>query len=295
MELPSPASKRAAYYNDCTIRIIAAISGSHIITEYVSLEPWSSHLFDKSYLIEFGSTLLIMLLIVNLIYQATVFLDRRYDWYDQTLLRVILQILLGIIVPGIVVFMLAASYLKMYGNNIFAYNYRFYVFPFIIALISIFNGYYLVRYLVWRCNQLLHLIQTTPVDAGIDIIVPALEEEKSEGPVPKKIFIAHTPTGSIPVPVDSIAYFYRTSGRVFIRTFEGSDRILSQSLNQIEEYLDKNIFFRAARNMIVNHKAIMKYYPLNYGKVGIGLNPGFKEEINVSKLQAKTFKQWFDR
>lgn len=291
MNRPHSSLKGSMAYNDLTIRIIAAILGAHIVTEYGSDEPWLSHLFERNYLIEFGSTLLVTSLTITMIYQATLFLDKRYDWYQQTTLRIILQALLGIIAPTIIVFSLAALYFWIRGANIFNYHYHIYALPYIIALISIFNCYYVIQYLIRHNN----IIRAASGAQTPDLIDPILSPTQNAEAAPKSIFVVHTPTGSLPVPVESIAYFYRTSGKVFLRPFEGNDQILVQSLDQIESNLDKRNFFRVARHMIVNHKAVTKYYSLNYGKIGFTLKPNFKGEANVSKLQAKEFKLWFDR
>lgn len=95
--------------------------------------------------------------------------------------------------------------------------------------------------------------------------------------------------------ISDIAYFYRTSSRVYVRSLKGVDQLVAQSLDQIEETLSRDDFFRVARHIIVSHKAIVRYFPLNFGKLGVELNPPFKEEINVSKLQARDFKNWFDQ
>lgn len=207
------------------------------------------------------------------------------------MLRVLLQALLGIVSTTLVVFTLATLYFSARGKDIFNYNYLIYTLPYVAVLISLFNCYYAIQYLITRKPK-------AEDNAGWATPSNSIESEaiaRKQTGDPKSIFVVHTPTGSYPVSVSDVAYFYRTTGKVFIRTFDGRDRILAQSLDQVESALDKTVFFRAARHLIVNHQAITKYYPLNFGKVGLSLKPQFKEEVNVSKLQAKGFKLWFNR
>ena len=276
-------------YRDGWIRFGLSIFAAHIVTEYGGTEPWYKRVFTIDYYQEFGSTLIITLLITYLVFKVTSFLDRRFDWNEKTLTRLMMQVLLGLILPSIITFLLAALYFHLYGVSILDYNYHLYAFPFIVSLIAIFNIYYLIRYLhadklAYKHRLENQLQKTEP-----------LPPHTTELPItPKNGITVHTPTGSFQMPLSEIAYFFRTSGRVYVRTVNGADQLLSQSLDQIEQVLSNGSFFRAARHLIVNRKAIIRYFPLNFGKLGIELNPPFREEVNVSKIQAKDFKNWFD-
>lgn len=266
-------------YNDGLTRLIFTVIGAHIVTEYGGDEPWLSRIMTTEYYIEFGSTFAITLLDTYLIYLATRKLDQQFSWIEHPFQRAVLQFFFGVIIPTLITFLLAALYFKAYGMNILDTNYHLYALPFIASLIFIFNVYYLVRYLVyWAKSGNNKPIAEAPAEKGV-----------------KSLVIVHTPTGSQPYAIENIAYFYRSSGKVFIRPFDGPDKVLDQSLDQIAERLDSHVFYRVARHMIVNHRAVKEYFPLNFGKLGIKLEPGYKEDINVSKLQAKEFKQWLDR
>lgn len=276
-------------YKDGWIRFGISIIGAHIVTEYGGTEPWYKRVFTGDYYQEFGSTLIITFLITYLVFKINAFLDRRFDWTEKTLVRLMMQILLGLILPSVITFLLAALYFHLYGVNILDYNYHLYAFPFIVSLIAIFNIYYVIRYL--HADKVAVKYQLE--NQRLNVISDLTKETEEEIPVKTGIII-HTPTGSFHMPVSEIACFYRTSGRVYVRSFRGTDQLVAQSLDQIEQMLDKEIFFRVARHVIVNHKAIVRYFPLNFGKIGIELNPPFKEELNVSKLQARDFKNWFN-
>ncbi len=276
-------------YGDAGIRLVAAIVGAHIVTEYGGDQPWLSRLFTKEYYIEFGSTLLITLLIIHMVYLVTVLLDRRYGWLEKPVQRVLLQLLFGIIVPTLVTFLLASLYFAIYGVNILETNYHIYALPFIVALITIFNIYYFIRYLLMMQNAASQMLSNGRTELVLQR--PPLPQP-DEG---KSVFIVQTPIKSLPVPMQDIAYFYRDRGHVYVRLFSGSDHIVSQSLEQIEGRLDSQFFFRVARHMIVNHRAIESYQPLAYGKLGLNLSPSYKEEVNVSKPLARAFKRWMDR
>ncbi|WP_139222312.1 LytTR family DNA-binding domain-containing protein [Pedobacter suwonensis] len=208
-----------------------------------------------------------------------------YPWTTKLPQRISMQIFLGIILPTVVTFLLAAGYFAAYGVNILTTNYHRYALPFISLLITIFNGYYLVYYLFKHSK-------VTPVDAiGYGNVV-AQESVDTTLPLQKDTFIAHTFSSSVPILTSEIAYFYRYNGHVFLRKFEGEDFVISQSLEQIEKALDQHTFFRVARYMIVNRAAIVSYAPLAYGKIGVTLRPPYKEQVSASKILAHNFRRW---
>ncbi len=70
--------------------------------------------------------------------------------------------------------------------------------------------------------------------------------------------------------------------------FNDRKALIKRSLNQIEETLDRNIFFRISRNQIINTKYISQINNLEKGKLQVRLHKG--ETIEVSLLQSVLFK-----
>src|SRR3546814_4856016 len=71
----------------------------------------------------------------------------RYGWRDQTVMRVIFQVILCIALPVLVDFLLASFYFWIFGANILDTSYMMYSMPYIASLLTIFNVYYLAYYL----------------------------------------------------------------------------------------------------------------------------------------------------
>lgn len=286
-------TSRQSYRYDLPIRIIASLVAAYIVTEYGGNEPLLPRLLDPTYYVEFGSTLLITLLDIHTVFLATRWLDRRYDWHAVPLIRIPLQLLLGVLLPTVITFLLATAYFRSYGINILDTNYHLYALPFIALLITLCNVYYYVRYLLAEREGLQQARQQTASTARFFAISNA-PSAPGEG-ANKTMFLAQTPTRTIPVPVSDIAYFFRERGRVYVRLGNGMDYFLSQSLEQIEATLDNQVFFRAARHAIVSKNAVSAFCYLDYGKLGLSLKPDYKEMLVVSKLQARDFKKWLDR
>jgi len=282
-------------YHDATIRFVLAFVAAHIVTEYGGQQPWLTRIFSTSYYIEYGSTLAITLLDIHIVYWITLRLDRRNSWLDHALQRSLLQLALGVVLPSLITFLLAAVYFRVYGMNILDTNYHVYALPFITSLIALFNLYYLVRYLLRERNHYRQMVLQNNKDDSLVAPVAVVSSEPNDASQEKSVFMVHTPTRSFPVATKDIAYFYRDKGNVFLRPFNGNDHILSQSLMEIEKQLNKDDFFRVARHMISNREAIKGYQNISYGKLSLELVPEFKEVISVSQLLAKDFKSWIDR
>ena len=73
--------------------------------------------------------------------------------------------------------------------------------------------------------------------------------------------------------------------RVF---FDGNKPMLYKSLNQIEEKLPEDFFFRANRQQIINTNFIQNVVPWFNGKLKLTMNNG--DEIEVSRRQSYLFK-----
>lgn len=274
-------------YNDRKIRIIAIIIASYIVTEYGGNSPLLPRLLTLMYYIEFGATLIITTILVETIYRITRFLDIRYPWNESLLKRILLQFLLGVIFPTVGSYLLAALYFGVQGYDIIDYNFHIYALPFIALLITLFNVYYFVRYLLAerayykRIDPLLDRMEerTTPLQLS--------NENRANG-----IFIVHTVNKSFPIDIADIAYFFREANHVFLRPFDGEDYLLNQSLDQIEKDLNHSGFFRVARHMLISHNSLIDYRPLNFGKLAVTLNPPFREPVTASKPLARNFRAW---
>lgn len=64
--------------------------------------------------------------------------------------------------------------------------------------------------------------------------------------------------------------------------------LIKRSLNQLEETLDSNIFFRISRNQIINTKYITQISSLDKGRLHVKLHKG--EPLEVSFRQSVLFK-----
>jgi DNA-binding LytR/AlgR family response regulator len=92
--------------------------------------------------------------------------------------------------------------------------------------------------------------------------------------------------------VEDVAYFYSENKITTAVTFHKQNHVVDFSLENLEEELDPEMFFRANRQVIVNIEAIEKIENYFGGKLKVRLNPSFNDDLIISRLKAHAFRKW---
>jgi DNA-binding LytR/AlgR family response regulator len=94
------------------------------------------------------------------------------------------------------------------------------------------------------------------------------------------------------IPVENICCFFVEERSTFLKTTEGKTYDLDYSLEQLQNMVDPDQYFRINRNYLVNINCIEEIvsYSTNRLKLKIG-----KTEVIVSREKVAEFKQWMDR
>ena len=111
----------------------------------------------------------------------------------------------------------------------------------------------------------------------------------------KERFIINSNSKWTPVETKDIAVFFKDNLN-YIYTFNGDKHIYDFSaLEDIEEVLDPNLFFRANRQAIVHINSIQSVRPHGNQKLMVQIKAPLKLEIDISREKAPLFKKWMDR
>ncbi|MCG2613358.1 LytTR family DNA-binding domain-containing protein [Terrimonas sp. NA20] len=111
----------------------------------------------------------------------------------------------------------------------------------------------------------------------------------------KEKFLVNVKRQMVPVNTTHVAFFYKESLH-YLHTLSGDQHILEfTSLEEIEELLDPNQYYRANRQYIVNIDAISSIELHENQKLTLKLKPPLKATIDVSREKAPAFKKWFNR
>ena len=97
------------------------------------------------------------------------------------------------------------------------------------------------------------------------------------------------------VPIKDVAYFYteyRTTRAVMP---DNQHHIIPFTMEELEEQLDPEVFFRISRQYLINNNSITRINNHFNGKLHIVLKPEPTEKIIISRDRSRLLKQWLDR
>ena len=97
------------------------------------------------------------------------------------------------------------------------------------------------------------------------------------------------------VRVTEIAYFLSESSYSFLVTKSGNRYILDSTLDQIENELNPDLFFRVNRKQIIGLESIAKISSFINHRLKIELVPAENSECIVSRNRVGQFKEWLNQ
>src|SRR5690606_14805371 len=96
------------------------------------------------------------------------------------------------------------------------------------------------------------------------------------------------------IETEDIAHFYSEDGVVFLHTFGDRRYIINYTLDQLEQQLDRRLFFRVSRNCIGNVKAIENVAKYVNSRLNLPFSPQCPHEVLVSRVRVPDFLKWMD-
>jgi len=144
-----------------------------------------------------------------------------------------------------------------------------------------------------KCRKLISKKQMPPIDFAElvkNLANPGLVSKYKEK------FIVNVRNQWMPISTEAIACFSKEVLN-YVYLFNGEKyRIDNVILDEVEELLDPQKFYRANRQFIINIDAVQLVKPIENSKLIIKLKePNHKLEIVMSRLKSPEFKKWLDR
>lgn len=97
------------------------------------------------------------------------------------------------------------------------------------------------------------------------------------------------------IPITKIRYFYSKDKMSFIIDDEANRLPINNTLDEIDQLVDPNSFFRVNRQFVIHFDAISEIHPYFKGRLKLNLVPSTDDEIVVSAERSPLFKSWLDR
>lgn len=96
----------------------------------------------------------------------------------------------------------------------------------------------------------------------------------------------------VSIPIEEVAFFSAKNTLNFIHTKSKQKFVIDYTLDEIEEMVEPNNFFRANRQYILLNDIITEIHPWFHGKLKIEISLPVEDEIIISREKASSFKEW---
>jgi DNA-binding LytR/AlgR family response regulator len=97
------------------------------------------------------------------------------------------------------------------------------------------------------------------------------------------------------VETTDISFFKSEDKLTFVNTKSGNKYLVEYTLEELEEMLDPQVFFRLNRQFITHISSIDSIHNYFNGKLKLYLKQKEKEEVIISREKAPYFKEWLDQ
>lgn len=97
------------------------------------------------------------------------------------------------------------------------------------------------------------------------------------------------------IPVENIDYIFLENKIVHFKLLDGSSIVVPYTLEELEEQLDPQYFFRVNRQYILHIDSIHTIHKFFNEKAKITLKRDMNAEVIVSRIKMPLFKLWLDR
>ena len=144
-------------------------------------------------------------------------------------------------------------------------------------------------------EELAIALKKTNLTASQPHVEQLLELINSKAKIYRKRFLLPAFDGFKTINTDDIAfvYFEYKSTRLMLKS--GQEEVVSYSLDDLEDELNPDDFFRANRQFIVSVSSIERILNSFNGKLKVVLKAQPEKEVLVSKEKATKFKEWLDQ
>lgn len=135
---------------------------------------------------------------------------------------------------------------------------------------------------------------TTKQDLSIDHIVKELQQRLQPKEYRKRFLVKHAQK-LVSVTCDEIAYFYSDGRLNFFKTNDNRKFVVDYTMDELEEMLDPEKYFRISRSFYVSVASIDKIEDYFGNRLILHLGPPVDKEALVSREKVSDFKKWMGK
>jgi len=275
-------------YNDFWIKIIGSLVASEMIDSIGREESIFRRITHPYFYTDLLGGFVISLILWEIVRFVIHRLDKKYNWIDHPVQRILLQFLFAIVLPAFLCFVFTLLFMKLaYNQDIFKTEWLYNEFYVVILVIVIINLVYFTWWLFMRW-QALH---------GQSLVAQDIRKINREAAVtdrtPEAAIITVMKAGkNVLLPQGEITYVVLEGNYTFIKTGKGESFVTTYTLDELTKILEPDSFFRVNRQIIVSRNVCKAYENIENGKISIDLSVDVRTPVIVSQKRAKAFRSW---
>ena len=128
----------------------------------------------------------------------------------------------------------------------------------------------------------------------IDKYGKAKEKILTAGPF-KERFLVKQGQKLLSIHVSQVAYFFSQDRFIFFKTFDNQKFLTEYRIEQLENLLSPNIFFRINRSFIISLPTVKEIHAYFGNRLKLYLSPPADKEIVVIRKRVNDFKEWLGK
>jgi two-component system, LytTR family, response regulator LytT len=131
-------------------------------------------------------------------------------------------------------------------------------------------------------------------DVSIEQIVKELQQKLQPKEYRKRFLVKHGQK-LISIEIDEIAYFFSDGRLNFFKTIDNRKFVVDYTMDEMEEMLDPDKYFRISRSFYVSINSIDQIHDYFGNRLLLHLNPPVDKEAIVSREKVSDFKKWMGK
>ena len=131
-------------------------------------------------------------------------------------------------------------------------------------------------------------------DINLDTLVKQLQQKLQPKEYRKRFLVKHAQK-LVSVEIDEIAYFYSDGRLNFFKTSDNKKYVVDYTMDELEEMLDPEKYFRISRSFYVSVGSIEKIDDYFGNRLILQLKPAVDKEALVSREKVTEFKKWMGK
>jgi DNA-binding LytR/AlgR family response regulator len=129
---------------------------------------------------------------------------------------------------------------------------------------------------------------------NVDNLVKELQQKLQPKEFRKRFLVKHAQK-LVSVDIEEIAYFYSDGRLNFFKTLDNKKFVVDYTMDELEEMLDPNKYFRISRSFYVSIASIDQIHEYFGNRLLLNLKPVVDKESIVSREKVADFKKWMGK